>query len=794
MRELVDHLLAEAARLQSCGRFDDAAACCLRALETAPHAAPALLLFGRLRLQQGRHAEAADLIGRALELDTTIPGGHTAMGLALSNLDRLNEAVASFTRAVAQHGDDLQALTSLGILLSVEDRQSEAVPYYQRALALAPDDPELHNGLGVALIGLERPDAAAAALHRAVALAAEAAEPHNNLGIALSRLGRSEDAVASFRRAIALQPDYVDAHVNLARALRQAGELEAAAASYRQLLAVAPDHAAGHFALGAILAELRRPAEAIACYERTLALQPDQADAHINLAAVLQDTGELDAAIAHCAQALALCPELAAAHVNMANALRAQRKFDEAIGHYRSALALEPDHAVAYLNLGIALAECGHLDEAIAQYRYALTLRPDFVEAHHGLGRALRDTGRYAIAIEHLDRALALRPDLVAAYGDKGNALKEIGQFDAARRAFETAIARAPDRPEFYHDLADCKRFTDGDPHLLAMQELAARAETLSDDGRMTLNFALGKAYADLGDAARSFAALREGNALKRRQVAYDEATTLAVFEHVRATFTPALLRAHQGAGDPSRVPIFIVGMPRSGSTLVEQILASHPEVYGAGEVNAFHNAVAGLTGPDGAPVSYPEVVPGLGREQFRQLGARYVAALTEAAPAAQRVTDKMLANFRFVGLIRLALPNARIIHTRRDPVDTCLSCFSKLFAGVMPHTYDLGELGRYYRGYARLMAHWRTVLPQGVMLEVDYEDVVADLEGAARRIVAHCALAWDARCLAFHEAERPVRTASVVQVRQPVYRGAVGRWRPYAAMLQPLLDALGVG
>ena len=752
-----------------------------------------LLDDGRRRLRQGRHAEALDLIAQALAIDPAVAGGDTAMGVALSNLDRLDEAIASFSRAVAQRPDDLEALTSLAILLSVEDRFAEAVPYYQRAIALAPDDAELHNGVGIALLGLARPEEAAASLWRAVALAPEAAEPLINLGIVLGRAGQPDDSVASFRRAIALQPDHADAHLNLAQALRQAGEHEAAAISYRQLLALTPGDVAGHFALGALLADMGRHAEAIPCYERCLALEPEHPDTHLNLAAALQRTGDYDAAIRQCERAIALRPELAAPHVNMANALRAQKKFEDSIGHYRRALELEPDHAVAHLNLGLALAECGHLVEAIASYRRALATRADFAEAHLALGRASRETGRYADAIEHLDRALALSPALIDAYADKGNALKEMGQLDAARLTFETAIELAPDRPEFYHDMADCRRFTADDRYFVALRTMAERADTLSESGRMALHFALGKAYADIGDTARSFAALHEGNALKRRQVEYEEATVLAVFERTRETFTRALMDARRRMGDPSPVPAFIVGMPRSGSTLVEQILASHPDVHGAGEVNAFHNAVAGLSGPGGAPVAYPEVVPGLTGEQLRDLGARYVAALTAGLSDVPRVTDKMLANFRFLGLIHLALPNARIIHTRRDPVDTCLSCFSKLFAGLMPHTYDLGELGRYYRGYARLMEHWRAVLPVGVMLEVDYEDVVADLEGAARRIVAHCGLAWDARCLDFHTTERPVRTASVVQVRQPVYRGAVGRWRPYASMLRPLLEALGM-
>jgi hypothetical protein len=243
-------------------------------------------------------------------------------------------------------------------------------------------------------------------------------------------------------------------------------------------------------------------------------------------------------------------------------------------------------------------------------------------------------------------------------------------------------------------------------------------------------------------------------------------------------------MRERAGQGDPSPVPVFILGMPRSGTTLVEQMLASHPQVHGAGELSDFTAAVAGLDGPDGVPAD-------IGGAELRRIGARYVARVRPLAPGALRITDKMPANFRFAGLIHLALPNARIIHLRRDPVDTCLSCFSILFGGDQPHTYDLGELGRYYRAYQRLMEHWRAVLPLGVMLEVQYEALVGDFEPQARRIVAHCGLEWDDACLDFYKTQRPVHTASAVQVRRPVYQTSVGRWRPPEDLLRPLLDAL---
>jgi hypothetical protein len=252
------------------------------------------------------------------------------------------------------------------------------------------------------------------------------------------------------------------------------------------------------------------------------------------------------------------------------------------------------------------------------------------------------------------------------------------------------------------------------------------------------------------------------------------------------------LISTKSGEGDPSSLPIFLIGMPRSGTTLVEQILASHPKVHGAGELQLLNDIVIAAGVPGGEAGAFPEFVAAAAPSALRRLGTNYVEGLRRRAASAERVTDKMPSNYYFAGLIHLALPNAKIIHCRRDPVDTCVSCFSKLFSAQQNHTYDLGELGRYYQRYEQLMAHWRRVLPKGRILDIHYEDVVADLEGQARRLVAHCDLAWDPRCLSFHETERQIRTASATQVRQAIYRTAIGRWRHYEKHLEPLIEALG--
>jgi hypothetical protein len=331
-------------------------------------------------------------------------------------------------------------------------------------------------------------------------------------------------------------------------------------------------------------------------------------------------------------------------------------------------------------------------------------------------------------------------------------------------------------------------RFIAADPQIAAMEQLAEDSASLSIGDRIELHFALAKAYDDVGRHAEAFRQWLDGNALKRRQIAYNEPAMLGDLGRAQAVFTAELIQTWQNVGQPSSVPVFIIGMPRSGTTLIEQILASHPKVFGGGELKHFRKAVDGVRTRLGGSAIFPELVSGLIAEDFCDLGARYVAEIERLAPAAMRITDKMPGNFIYAGLIHLALPNATIIHVVRHPVDTCISCFSKLFADEQLHTYDLAELGRFYRHYQALMAHWHRVLPAGRVLDVRYEDVVDDLEGAARRIVANCGLPWDSRCLDFYRTERSVRT---MQVRQPIYKSAIGRWRAYESFLGPLLAEL---
>ena len=569
-----------------------------------------------------------------------------------------------------------------------------------------------------------------------------------------------------------------------ALALQRRGRLAEAERLYRAVLQADPDHLQARFNLGLVCVRRGAVEEAVDLFRQAVDQKPDFAEAHNALGIALRLNGQKEAALPHYAAALAVKPDYAEAENNFGLALQALGRHADAVDHYRRALSLAPDYIAAENNIGAALRTLHRYDEAAEHYRQALALRPGSADAHNNLAVALQLLGRHEEALAAFEQALALNPDLPAAWHGRGTVQRTLGRLEEARQAIEHAIKLAPRRAEFYRSLAETRRFTADDPHLALIEALARDMTALPEDDRVHLHFALGKVYADLGDHELAFGHLLQGNALKRGQVAYDEAAVMAYFDRIRALFNPGVMQERRGAGDPSSVPVFIFGMPRSGTSLVEQILASHPQVHGAGELGEFELAVAALGGGEGVP-------PDIGGAELRRVGAHYLAAVSPRAPAARHITDKMPANFRFAGLIHLALPNARLVHLRRDPVDTCLSCFSLLFGGDQPYAYDLAELGRFYRAYEKLMEHWRSVLPPGVMLEVQYEELVADFEPQARAILAHCGLEWDDSCFDFYKTERPVHTASAVQVRQPLYRSSVGRWRPADPVLRPLLDAL---
>jgi tetratricopeptide (TPR) repeat protein len=705
-------------------------------------------------------AEAARAVAALASLPKTVPPGHA---LLLAEQKRrhgyLADADELARTAVAAQPDNAEAAHMRGIIAYQSGKLTEAIAHVGRAIAIVPNVARYHANLGEMLRLAGRRGEALVAGRRALELDPDDAGAHSNVGIALFDQGMFEEAVEHHDRAIAIDPGFAEAHSNRGNALQRLKRFTEAEQAYRRAIELRPTFPDAWRNLGTCLRELKRPDEAEGVYHKALGLNPDDPGTLDDLALALQDCERFDEAADLLQRALMLDSQSDKVHVHYSAVLLNQKKVDDAAAAVERACALNPGNYDAINVMGRVAFERGDLEAALALHR----------------------------------RALALKPDLADAYNNMGNVLKELGHLQEAHDAFLEAVRLDPNVSGVYVNLADSRQFAPGDPHLATMEGLAAKAGGLSKTDRMQLDFALGKAYADLKDHARSFKHLLAGNAAKRTSIAYHEDAAFALFDRIAATFTHELINDKAGGGHPSAMPIFIIGMPRSGTTLVEQLIASHPAVHGAGELQTFNEVVLTVHGPDGHAFPYPDFVPALDAQALQRIGAAYIAELRKLAPGSECVTDKMPSNYYFAGLIRLALPNAKIIHTVRDPVDTCVSCFSKLFSAEQNHTYDLGELGRYYRCYERLMAHWHRILPVGSIFDVRYEDVVADLETQARRIIAHCGLSWHPDCLLFHKSDRPVRTASATQVRQPIYHSAVGRWRAYEQHLGPLLDALGV-
>jgi tetratricopeptide (TPR) repeat protein len=785
------HAYRTAISLHRQGRLREAEQVYRAVLRIAPDHAGALHQLGNLCRQRGEFEEAVSLIERALAIDPQSARRHNDLGIVLSALRRPGEAAEHYAKAVALEPGFTDAHNNLGNALRSLGREEEAIASFERALELHPNFAEAHNNLGNALAAVQRPAEAIAHYEQAVAIKPELAQAYYNHGLALTSLGRPAQALVQFEKAVAANPEYSDAHAAIGKTLLRLNRPAEATARLEQALSAVPDSPEAHHGLASALAALNRRDEAIAHYRQAIESKPNFAEAHNNLGNLLAASNRHDEAVAHFRTALTINPMAYEAYNNLGSALLKVQRPQEALACFERALALRPGLAEPTHNIGIALAALDRNEEALGFYRSVLASNPELAAAHANLGNALVELSRPEEGIVSYEAALARDPGMASAHQGLGLAYVALGRFAEAHRSFERAIEMQPRRADFYRSFADSRRFAPGDAYLAAMEEMAGAMESFSTDQQIELHFGLAKAYSDLQQHDRAFRHLLEGNALKRRQLDYDEPVMLGRLQRSKTVFSRELIERMRGGGESSEVPVFIVGMPRSGTTLIEQILASHPQVFAAGEVMDLPRAAGSVCEPPGATVPYPEMVPSMTADRFKAVGTAYLQRLTARAPTAFRITDKLPGNFRLLGLIHLALPNARIIHVRRDPIDTCLSCFSRLFTGLQPFAYDLGELGRFYRAYESLMAHWRAVLPAGVMLEVQYEDLVADFAPQARRIVAYCGLEWDERCAAFHETQRPVRTASATQVRQPLYRSAVGRAQPYAAMLGPLIEAL---
>ena len=636
------------------------------------------------------------------------------------------------------------------------------------------------------------------------------------------REGRFDEALQSGERVLHERPEDAEALYMAAVACRYADRFADAGRYLARLHGVSPEFGRAWQEEGHLARAQGQVEQALAAYDRACRYNPvleASWRAQMELFASTDRPDEAAAARAQAERVRQLPRELVAVtnHLQEGRLLRAE----EICRHY---LRGNPRDVEAMRLLAVIGVKLGVLDDAEfllesavefeadniqlrLDYIDVLRRRQKFAEARQQaealyardpgnplfqshLAIESMQTGEYDRAFTLFDTVLAKLPGDPATLTSKGHALKTTGRQDEAVESYRAAFAVRPDHGDAWYALANLKTYRFNDTEVTAMREQAQRGDLAFMD-RVHIAFALGKALEDRGEHEQSFRYYEQGNALKRRQTRYDAAKMTAELQHQAEVCTPDLFETQAGSGHDATDPVFILGLPRAGSTLLEQILASHSQVDGTLELPNILALAHRLRGRKAGASLYPKVLHDLSADQLERMGHDYIEGTRIHRQGAPFFIDKMPNNFRHIGLIHLILPNAKIIDARREPMDCCFSGFRQLFAEGQEFTYGLREVGQYYRDYVDLMRHWDAVLP-GRILRVQHEDVLDDFEGQVRRMLDHLGLPFEEQCLAFHETERAVRTASSEQVRQPINKAGQGAWKLYEPWLGALRDALG--
>lgn len=642
-----------------------------------------------------------------------------------------------------------------------------------------------------------------------------------------AQMGELDEVIAVCRKIIALQPENIAGYYNLGVALQSQDQHVDAVAAYTALLSREPGNALALANLGLAQRALDKTEEAMVSCRRAIELKPDLVEAHNTLGLLLKDAGKFEEAAATFQQALKFRPGFAEAYFNLGLCHEAQGGVDEAANLYRRAIGYKPNYAEALARLGNILVTLSKPEEGIAHYRQVLAIKPEWFEIWNALGNALLDAEdfrtNYAEAEKCFRQALVLQPDSPEVYLNLGVMFQDAHKYDESQTCFQQALERKPGYPDALAGMAMLMELkgefqagyellrplidsgTDNAKVALAYAALSrhvdqrANAATVlerclqqSDDDKQRIDayFTLGKLYDELKEFDKAFESFHQANSLDVK--AFDARQTEREFNELMQVFSGENMARRPRASNRSRLPVFIVGMPRSGTSLVEQILASHPEVYGAGELGDIHKITTELSAMANTTLPYPHCMDTLKRKTLDQAAQRHLDMLASFSRSATRVTDKMPHNFIGLGLIDTLFPGARVIHCKRDPIDICLSIYFLRFNVHHPYACDLADLGTYYQQYLRLMEHWKSTL-RIPMLEVQYEDLVENQEKVSREMVDFCGLEWNEQCLSFHETKRITKTPSYDQVRRPIYKKSVARWKNYEQFLDPLIKALRV-
>jgi tetratricopeptide (TPR) repeat protein len=720
-----------------------------------------------------------------------------ALSAALVHHQRgeLSQAAVLYQQILAADPNNGEALHLLGVVCLQRGQPRQAIEWMERAAALDSPSSTLLANLGEAYRTLGQLDRAADCFQQALRLKPDNAEAAYNFGLLQMQQGRAVEAAMLFHQALRHRPNFALAHNNFGNACRMQGDLEQARLHYSRAVELNPQLGLVHGNLGQLLLECNRPHEALKHCQEAVRLDPQLAPAHNNLGNVLRKLGRRDEAAACYREAVRLAPELATAHHNLGEVLHEQGKADEAKLYLTQAVEQQPTNVSFHLSLAKLAIARHEWTAAETHLLAARRLEPNLAEAHFLLAGVFSEQGRLPDAHNEYRALLAQQPNDPGTYCCLADVLLELNQREEALACLRAALRIQPRCVPALSQLA--AQLGDRMP---AEEQASVRRllddANLPDSDRASLLFALGRicdARQDYDEAAQHAARANQlENALWQQSGrAYSIPAHTTFVDRLLAAFTPAFFTRVEGFGIDSERPVFIVGLPRSGTTLLEQVLASHSKVFGAGELRFARQGFEALGGGNGGvhEARAFDLLQTIDADSVRHMARSHLNRLATLNGTAELIIDKMPDNYLYIGFLKLLFPRARFLHCCRDPRDVAVSCWITHFRDI-PWANDLDQLASRFAQYRRVMQHWQTVLP-GAVLDVHYEDMVADLESVARRAVAFLGLEWEPACLEFHRNERPVRTASLSQVRQPIYRRSLARWRHYQNALQPLFTQL---
>lgn len=753
----------------------------LDVLAAAPEHPTVHHLLGALNFQMGQQDKALHYMEESIRLSPDEPQYRSNYAGVLIAAGRYDEAITYINKVITERPDDIEALNrkaqalwrsdqfadaqqaaesaykldphnietlqNLGISLAQQKKFKESAEIWKQASDLYPKDSNVWSNYANMLRELKKPQKALIAADNALALNPENAEALNNKACILRNLERHQEALECFNKATDIQPNYPQAHYNKALSYAHLFDYYYAAVASRYAVAFKDDYLDAYNALASSLLELGDLHKAHFAAQKALQLNPDSAESYLNLADVLYLTNRFDDGFAALQKAIKLAPEDHRCYAKLGNIYGRLDERDLAIEAFDKAIALSPDNAMYYASKAFVLHVCNDIDECLI----------------------------------HTDKALALDPTLIIAYVCKAEALITVNRLDEARTTISTAQEIEEDNPHLFFTIASLEKFeSEDDPKFQAFFDQLDAARKMGRSCEASVHFAIADVYESLKNYEKAFEHYKLANDIRYEISPYMPEMSILHYNSLKSSYPKQLLQENikKKIGYPSESPIFIIGMPRSGTTLTEQIISSHPQVYGAGEL------------PDITRVrrKFGEI----NEETAYEMGKLYVEYSRARIQGGEfkHVTDKMPGNFAQAGLIASILPDAKIIHCRRDPMDTCLSNYKQSFLMGQFWSFNLEELGDEHLRYQDIMEYWHDVMP-GRIFDISYEDTVNDLETQARKLIDYIGLEWDDACLMPHKQKRTVLTASKMQVTQPVYKSSVDKWKIYEKQLQPLVRKL---